>query len=330
MVGEALLGQKVDSSMWSRMRLALPLLVLMIGAASVTAGAQTSGDESVLKTDTQRLIDTRQLESAEKNIVSAMMTAPRDADWITELAEVRLGQNRTREALQLIDSANQIAGMTATRAMLTSLADSQAGYMDRAEAPIRTAIRLDPGNATAHYFLARLLYTDNRFDESIEESKKTVELAPNFVRAYENMGLCYEGRYQRDQAEQWYHKAIDLQSTSESKSEWPLLDLAILMIHENRYKEAKPYLDQALQINPNNTQSLVQMGTLLEFSGDLEGALAQYRAAIRSDESGLQPGRASAYYKAARLCRKLGYSDEAARYFALFNQVHNEHHLVMR
>ena len=77
------------------------------------------------------LIDARELDSAEKIIVAEMMTAPRDADWITLLAQVRLGQNRTPEALKLLDDANQIAGITSSRAMLISLAESQAGHMDR-------------------------------------------------------------------------------------------------------------------------------------------------------------------------------------------------------
>ena len=309
----------------------LARLIPVLGyAISITAASPFARSQPDRKAETQHLIDTRQLDSAEKIIVGQMMTSPRDADWITQLAEVRLGENRTGEALELIDSANKIAGLTANRAMLISLAYSQAGFMDRAEAPIRKAIDLEPFNATAHYFLARLLYTDNRFDECLEESKKVIELAPGFVRAYENMGLCYEGRYQRADAEQAYLKAIHLEPASETKTEWPMVDLAILLMQENRYDEAKPYLLQALQINPNNTQCLVQLGTLLELRGNLEGALAQYRLAIQSDQSGLQPGRAAAYYKAARLCRKLGYTDEAQRYFASFSEIHDKKTPVIR
>ena len=287
----------------------------------VRGPAQPAPSAPDAKGVTQHLIDDRKLDSAEKIIVQKMMDSPRDADWITELAEVRLGQNRTREALQLIHSANILAGMNANRAMLISLAYSQAGYMDRAEAPIRKAIEMEPGNAAAHYFLARLLYTDNRFDEAIEESKAVIAINPSFVRAYENLGLGYEGRYERDEAEKWYRKAIALQLGSDSKSEWPTLDLAILMMHEERYDEAKPYLTEALQINPNNTQGHVQMGTWLESSGDLRNALEQYRAAIHSDAKGQQPGRAAAYYKAARLCKKLGYPEEATRYLAKFSEI---------
>ena len=273
----------------------------------------------------KQLIDSRQLDSAEKLIVAEMMNAPRDADWITLLAEVRLGQNRTREALNLLGDANQIAGDSSARFMLISLAMSQAGKMDRAEPPIRAAIRLDPNNATAHYFLGRLLYTDNRFDEAIEETQKAIDLSPGFVRAYENMGLCYEGKYRQDEAEHWYRKAIDAQSTSSAKSEWPMLDLAIMLMHENRYTDAKPLLEQAIAINPLNTQALVQMGALYEADGEIERALDEYRAAIRSEHANLQPGLASAYYKAARLAKKLGYTDESQQYFKKFNEVQPKH-----
>ena len=305
-----------------KLRLATVLVWTLAFAPPVWSALSTPDEMSEAK----KLIDARELESAEKIIVAEMMTAPQDADWITLLAQVRLGQNRTREALKLLDDADQIAGITATRAMLISLAESQAGHMDRAEPPLRTAIRLDPFNASAHYFLGRLLYTDNRFDESIEESNKAIALAPGFVRAYENLGLCYEGKHDQAEAERWYRKAIDQEASSGNKTEWPMVDLATMLIRENRYAEAKPYLSQALDINPRNIQSLFQMGTLLERTGDLKGALDQFRAAIQSDQAGDQPGRASAYYRAALLCKKLGYADEATEDFKKFNEIHDAHH----
>jgi len=304
------------------MRLAAVLIWTVAFAPPVWAAFSAPDKMSEAK----GLIDGRELDSAEKVIVAEMMTAPQDADWITLLAQVRLGQNRTPEALKLLDDADQIAGITATRAMLISLAESQAGHMDRAEPPLRTAIRLDPFNASAHYFLGRLLYTDNRFDEAIEESNKAIALARGFVRAYENLGLCYEGKHDQAEAERWYRKAIDQDASSGNKTEWPMVDLATMLIRENRYAEAKPYLTQALEINPRNIQSLFQMGSLLERTGDPKGALDQFRAAIQSDQAGDQPGRASAYYRAALLCKKLGYADEATEDFKKFNEVHDAHH----
>ena len=101
----------------------LAICTLLLGARAWPAPqAITTLPLEDKRAEAKALIDARQLDRAEKMIVGEMMTAPRDADWITLLAEVRLGQNRTGEALKLLGDANQIAGATATRWMLISLA----------------------------------------------------------------------------------------------------------------------------------------------------------------------------------------------------------------
>ncbi len=184
--------------------------------------------------------------------------------------------------------------------------------LEPAEACFRTAIRLDPNYTVAHYFLARLLYKRNRFDEAIAESNETIERSPGFVRAYENLGLCYEGMQQLDAAEHWYLEAIR-RSGDDNKTEWPRLDLATMLIHNDRLAEAKPYLVQAIEINPSNAESVFQMGVLLEKSGDVGGALEQFRQAIRLD-----PHLKGAPYHAARISQRLGNNEDAQKYFAQF------------
>jgi tetratricopeptide (TPR) repeat protein len=266
------------------------------------------------------LIAARQLDAAEKIIVSELVATPHDPDWITELAAVRLDQGRTPEALALIDDAEKLSGVTASRAQLAGLAQTAAGRLELAEPQFRSAIRLDPNFATAHYFLARLLYTKNHFDEAIQESKAAIALSPGMIRAYENVGLCYEGKQDDQEAERWYLEAIR-RETSGSKTEWPMLDFAILLMHNNRLTEAKQYLGQAIAINPANPQSVLQMGILLEKSGDLLGALREFRDSIQLD-----PDLAGAYYHAARVCQKLHHADEAQLYFVKFKQVQEEKH----
>lgn len=217
--------------------------------------------------DVKALIANRQLDSAEKIIVSQMMAKPQDPDLITLLAEVRLDQGRPKESLTLLNDAERVGGVTALRAQLIALAESAAGRLDLAEPQFHTAIQLDPNYAPAHYFLARLLYTRNRFDEAIQQSKTAVALSPEMVRAYENLGLCYEGKHDLKEAERWYLEAIHRDAASQTKTEWPLIDLATMLIHNDRAPDAKPYLTQALAINPHNAQSLFEMGVLLEKSG---------------------------------------------------------------
>jgi len=293
--------------------------LLILAALSFLWAAQPPAADD--QPDVRTLIATRQLDSAEKIIVSQIMARPQDPELITLLAEVRLDQGRAPEALTLLSDAERLGGVTALRAHLTGLADSASGRLDLAEPQFRAAIQLDPNYAVAHYFLARLLYTRNRFDEAIQESKTAIALSPSLVRAYENLGLCYEGKHNLKEAEHWYLEAIHRDETSEKKSEWPLLDMATMLIHNDRIAEAKPYLTQALAINPSNAQSLFEMGVLLEKSGDLQTALQKFREAMNLDAN-----LAGACYHAARICQKLGRADEAQQYFAKFKEVSEKKH----
>lgn len=285
---------------------------ILISAIALLVCAMCAGQSSSLdpNQDIRNLIASKQLAAAEKLIVSRLVDQPHDADLITYLAELRLDQERSDEALELIADAERIAGPTALRAQIAGLADSARGELTPAEKQFRQAIQLDPKFVAAHYFLARLLYTRNRFDAAIQESKVTIALSPDFVRAYENLGLCYEGKDDPKQAEYWYREAIRRNSEAADKTEWPLLDLATLLVRNEKIDEARPLLQQALALNPQNAQTYFQMGILLEKSGDPQSALEQLHAAIKLD-----PKLAGAYYRAARLCKKIGRDREAQRDF---------------
>ncbi len=248
------------------------LSVLLVSIC--TASSAASQDQP----DVKDLIARRQFKAAEQLIVSQMMTKPQDPELMTLLAEVRLDQGRAQEAATLLNDAERLDGVTVLRAQLMGLAYSAAGRLDLAEPQFRSAIQLDANFAPAHYFLARLLYTRNRFDEAIQESKAAIALSPHLVRAYENLGLCYEGKHDLKEAQRWYLEAIQRDERNPVRTEWPALDLGTMLIHEERLSEAKTYLTQALEINPSNAQTLFQMGILLEKSGDLQGGLQKLPA----------------------------------------------------
>lgn len=274
--------------------------------------------------EVSQLIAGGQREEAEKIIVSELTAMPRDPKWITLLAEVRIDQGQEREAVKLLQAANQLGGRTALRAMLIGVAECIWNRMDLAEPEFRAAIQMDAFNPTPHYFLGRLLYNQKRYDEAIQESKNAFSLSPGYIRAYENLGLCYQGKHDEAEAEHWFLEAIRRDASSPRKTEWPALDLATMLIHDNRVAEAKPYLEQALAINPKNSKTLLQMGILRERTGDNKGALESFRAAIQVD-----PQMESAYYQAALVCRQLGQTDQAKQYLDKFMQLHETNKMPM-
>jgi len=294
----------------------LVLLALLFPCAFL---AQTVPDDTLRHI--KELIAQKQLASAEKMIVAEMMARPRDPDLITYLAEVRLHQGQFREALTLVNDADRMGGITAERATLAGMVEISMDRLERAATNLRKAIELAPDYVPSHYLLGRVLYTQNHFDEAIEESKKAITLSPNLVRAYENIGLCYEGKQQPQEAERWYLEAIQWMEKGGKRSEWPLLDLVAMLIRNNQTERAKPYLAQALEINPQNAQAVFQMGVVLEKSGDLRGALQELKRAIELD-----PNLETAYYRSAKIHQKLGEAAEAEKDFTRFRVLSTKKH----
>jgi len=60
-----------------------------------------------------------------------------------------------------------------------------------AEKALREAIRLNPGDVTAHYELGRILAKQNHAQEAITELRKTIELDSKNDRAYYQLGRVY-------------------------------------------------------------------------------------------------------------------------------------------
>ena len=299
-----------------------PSTVLCVSALMLWSGSAwllSAADDEITQIAT--LIQNKQTASAEKMIEGKLVVDPRNTTLITLLAEVRYDQKRYKQALQLVDDADAIAGPTArgtTLRGLMALADSR---LDLAESRFREAIRLDPKYASAHFCLSRLHYRRNQFDDSIQESKAAIDLAPNFVRAYENLGLCYEAKGQIDEAKKWYLQAIRRGASGGRQTEWPSLHLATMLVRNDRVEEARPYLLEALKLDPNNSHTHLQMAIVLEKTGDLVGSLQELQRALNLD-----PTKAEAHYRAGCIQQRLGNKDEAEKEFAQFRKISEAQH----
>jgi tetratricopeptide (TPR) repeat protein len=261
------------------------------------------------------LIDQRQLALAEEQTVRRLAADSRNVEWILLLAEIRLDQQRLGESLQLLAGARQLGDDSARNHLLAGLNYVASGHLDVAEPELRTAARLDPSDAQALYYLGRLLYAKNSFDEAIETTRSALHLDPGLVRAYDNLGLCYEATQRQAEAEQAYSEGIRRQRLSAVKTEWPALNLGIMLLKRGDLPQAKSYLEQALEVNPKSAEAHFRLGSVLERQGDLAAALTQYGQAIEYD-----PRHAGAHYRAGRICQRMGKTAEAEEHIRAFQK----------
>ena len=261
------------------------------------------------------LISRRELGKAESLAVRQLASRAHDPAWILLLAEIRLDQQRFAESLQLVKDAQDLAGRSAQGELLAGLDYVAMRRNDLAEPELRAAVELDSSDPAPNYYLGRLLYNRNSFDEAIQFTLRALALNPNLVRAYDNLGLCYEAESLYEQAKEQYLKGVQLQRASGEAVEWPALDLGTMLLAHGNQTEAISYLREAVTIAPKSADTHFRLGTALQASEAISGATAEYQKAIE-----LNPCLAAAHYRLAALYRRSGQFTLAEKELLAFQQ----------
>jgi tetratricopeptide (TPR) repeat protein len=143
-----------------------------------------------------------------------------------------------------------------------------------------------------------------------------IELDPNMMRAYNNLGLCYDSLGQFDEAIQNFTRAIELNRRQEQPSPWPPMNLAVSLISRNRLDEAVARLHEALTYNPKFPQAHYELGLVLEKEGKFKEAIAPLQQAIESD-----PLYAEPHYTLGRIYQRLGKREQAQEQIEEFKKL---------
>jgi tetratricopeptide (TPR) repeat protein len=186
---------------------------------------------------------------------------------------------------------------------------------DVAEAELKRAVSLAPQDAEAHYYLGRVLFMRDNPAGALAAFQKATELDTSSVRAYNHLGQAYEALVQYPAAREAYLKAIELEKKQHAKSEWPYFNLGALCLREGRAAEAEGYFREALERQPGWSEGKAKLGMALLALDKLPEALSYLEQAVQID-----PQNADARYQYARLLVKLGKPEEAERHFQIFRQ----------
>jgi TolB-like protein/Tfp pilus assembly protein PilF len=158
---------------------------------------------------------------------------------------------------------------------------SQARTED-AVAEIRIAQNLDPLSLVINADLAHLLYFARRYDEAIEQSRRTLEMDPNFAAAYVTAGLAYLEK-------QEYPKSLaELQTAVRVSGGQPDAEafLGIAYARAGRKEEARKVIKHINTASVTRYDPLLKAAWIYAALGDRNRAfdLAQRAYAARSPE----------------------------------------------
>lgn len=134
------------------------------------------------------------------------------------------------------------------------------GATEKAKAPLKSALELDPSSSQAHSTLAVVFQREMETKLAEQHYRKAISLSSGEARILNNYGgfLFEQKRYQ--EAYDVYLKASEDTLYSERSRVFENLGLTALQM--GRRDEAKGFFDRALRLNSRRTLALLQMAQL--------------------------------------------------------------------
>ena len=228
-------------------------------------------------------------------LVSACASTARQSDTLrgTEdrpdtLAEthVKLGigymqQGKLDIALGKLQSALELNPNLASGHNAIAILYEQLGRLDTAEEHYQRAVSLAPQDSAAHNNYGTFLCGQrNKLDQAEQEFLKALEnpLYTTPELAYENAGLCAQRKPDLVKAEQYFRKALELNSTLPVS----LYQMGLISFEAGRYLPARAYLQRYSEVASHPPQSL-WLGIRIERVLGDKNAEASYALSLKGN-----------------------------------------------
>ena len=302
---------------------ALWLLPCVLALATVRVGAQQPPSAvdlpgSYRGGEIEQALNARAWDRAERLLVTAIERTPGSPRLLEVLGRVFLIDRKPLNAAIAFKKAEALGPIDNQTRFALVLAYVSLNHGDWARPELERLAASEPANATYQYWLGRLDYDAGQYSAAIKRFDQVIVRDAGFVRAYDNLGLCYEALNQQEDAIQHYRKAVQLNRVASSKSSWPPLNLAILLRSRGETKEAETLLREAVGYDDGLAQAHYQLGVLLEQDTRLDDAVSELTRAVGRD-----PEYAEPHYALARIYRRQGRAAEATAALSTFQKLHD-------
>jgi tetratricopeptide (TPR) repeat protein len=258
-------------------------------------------------------------DRAETLLLAAAEAQPRSAAVLRQLGGVFLARGRPLNAAVALKKAEALEPLDERGRFTLVMAYVALGRRGWARPELARLVEAAPANPLYPYWVARLDYDDGQYATAVQGLRRALELDPHFMRAYDNLGLCYEALGRFDEAVRSWEEAIRLNDGQETKSSWPSLNLGLMLTRLDRLDEAEARFRESLRCDSRFPQAHYQLGITLEKKGRSAEAVAELEEAARLD-----PAYAEPQYALARLYRRAGEAQKADQALQRFQEIKKE------
>jgi len=264
----------------------------------------------------QLAIRTGAYDEAERLLLQEAQAQPKSVEVLRLLAGVSLLQNHPLNAAIALKKAEAIAPLDERSRFRLVMAYVALGHRDWARPELARLVTSAPGNALYAYWTGRLDFDEGRFAAAARGFLHAIELDPAFMRAHDNLGLCYDALGRFEEATRSFEEAIRLDREQKTGSPWPSLNLGLMLSRLDRLDAAEARFREAVATAPRFALGHYHLGVTLEKKERTADALAELEEAARLD-----PASAEAQYALARVYRRAGAPEKAAAALRRFEEL---------
>jgi len=260
------------------------------------------------------------LAETEVRLRASLERTPESADALYELALVLRRENKARESLETYTRAARIRKPVARELHSVALDYVLLDDYDDAVRWLRVALAMEPDNPEVLYSLGRCLYTRNLFADAEKVYLRLLALDPAHLKGEENLGLTYDAENDPGKAEKALRTAAVWAKERGLEDPWPYLDLGIFLLDQARAGEAQPFLERAVELDPESAWAHQKLGMALVANGDSPRGIRELEAAVA-----LAPDDPKVHYELGRAYRGAGRQDKARAELELSQSLYREH-----
>ncbi|MFT4768594.1 MAG: Flp pilus assembly protein TadD [Glaciecola sp.] len=213
----------------------------------------------------------RKLEDALTSLRSAIRHAPDPARVQQRLAELLSIMGRSSEAETAFEGV--LDADPVRKDLAGAMEQVNQGNLKEAETLYTQLLRGDPHNVDALRLFGILQVKRERYDDAAAYFRRAVELAPDFWKAWINLGTAYSELQRFDEAESAYQSALALQP----RSVHVLERLGSNAMKAGELTKSVQWLEQSLTISSQHFPSLLCLGHALKTLGRQDEAVDAYR-----------------------------------------------------
>lgn len=234
-------------------------------------------------------------------LVEEINQHPESVSLLTFAAGIFFLDNQYLNAAIAYKKAERIAPLGERSRFTLVMAYIRLGRRDWAQPELEKLRSSAAHNPLYHYWSGRLDYDAHRYAAAVGKYQKVIKLDSQFMKAYDNLGLCYEflGRY--DEAAESYREAIRLNRLQKPGSPWPPLNFSLLLTQQGKLDEAESYLKEALQYDQKFAQAHFQLGVIYDKQRRYQEAVQSLDQATACDPSYPEP-----WYLLGKISYRLG------------------------